>query len=93
MAGPINRLRDVEAQPPAYQRLANLFKLLADWQIVVFDASAAAEFKRLRKQRVRIGSHDLKIACIALVRDALLLSANLRDFQKVPELRVENWLE
>ena len=35
---------------------------------------------------------DLKIACIALVHNALLLSANLRDFQQVPGLRVENWL-
>jgi tRNA(fMet)-specific endonuclease VapC len=36
---------------------------------------------------------DLKIASIALVQDALLLSANLRDFQQVPELRVEDWLK
>jgi tRNA(fMet)-specific endonuclease VapC len=46
----------------------------------------------LRKQRIRIGSQDLKIAAIALTRDALLLSANLRDFRHVPGLRVENWL-
>ena len=36
---------------------------------------------------------DLKIAAIALAHDALLLSANLRDFQAVPDLRVENWLD
>ena len=36
---------------------------------------------------------DLKIAAIALVNDALLLSGNLRDFRQVPGLRVENWLE
>jgi len=41
---------------------------------------------------VRIGSMDLKIASIALVHNALVLSANLQDFQKVPGLRVENWL-
>ena len=35
---------------------------------------------------------DLKIASIALVHDALVLSANRRDFQKVPGLRVEDWL-
>jgi tRNA(fMet)-specific endonuclease VapC len=48
---------------------------------------------RLRRLRIRIGTQDLKIAAIALSRDALLLSANLRDFQRVPGLRVENWLE
>jgi predicted nucleic acid-binding protein len=34
----------------------------------------------------------LKIASIALEADAVLLSANLRDFERVPGLRVENWL-
>jgi tRNA(fMet)-specific endonuclease VapC len=36
---------------------------------------------------------DLKIAATALVNDALLLSANRRDFERVPGLRVENWLD
>jgi tRNA(fMet)-specific endonuclease VapC len=35
----------------------------------------------------------LKIAATALVHDALLLSANLRDFERVPGLRIENWLD
>jgi tRNA(fMet)-specific endonuclease VapC len=35
---------------------------------------------------------DLKIAAIALIHDALLLSANLRDFQQVPGLCVANWI-
>ena len=36
---------------------------------------------------------DLKIASICLVRDGLLLTRNLSDFEKVPGLRVENWLD
>jgi predicted nucleic acid-binding protein len=35
---------------------------------------------------------DLKISSIALEEGALLLSANLRDFERVLGLRVENWL-
>ena len=35
---------------------------------------------------------DLKIAAIARVYDALLLASNLRDFERVPGLKVENWL-
>jgi len=49
-------------------------------------------FQGLRPQRIRIGTMDLKIAAIALIYDALLLSANLRDFQQVPDLRVANWI-
>ncbi len=39
-----------------------------------------------------INTMDLKIAAMTLVHGALLLSANLRDFQQVPGLRVEDWL-
>jgi predicted nucleic acid-binding protein len=35
---------------------------------------------------------DLKIAATALVNHALLLSANLIDFERVPGMRVENGL-
>jgi tRNA(fMet)-specific endonuclease VapC len=88
----ISRLRDIHKQIPAYDRLAKLFDFLNAWEVVPFDVPAADAFKRLRTEGVRIGTQDLKIACIALVQDALLLSANLRDFRRVPDLRVEDWL-
>jgi tRNA(fMet)-specific endonuclease VapC len=76
----------------AYDQLANLFDFLGDWDIIRFDARAADHFTRLRVQLRRMGAQDLKIAAIALANDALLLSANLSDFNQVPGLRVENWL-
>jgi tRNA(fMet)-specific endonuclease VapC len=89
----INRRREVHQQIPAYDRLLRLLEFLNAWVIVPFDERAADEALRLRKQRIRIGTQDLKIAAIALVQDALLLSANLRDFGRVPGLRVEDWLQ
>lgn len=89
----IRRLKVVRDQVSAYGRLRKLFTFLADWEIVSFDDPAVDEYERLRKQRVRIGAQDLKIASIALVLGTLPLSANLRDFRQVPGLRVENWLE
>ncbi|HEX5445850.1 MAG TPA: type II toxin-antitoxin system VapC family toxin, partial [Pirellulales bacterium] len=77
----------------AYTRLRRLFSTMGDWDITPFDQAAARQFAELRRQRVRIGSMDLKIASIALIQDALLLTANLRDFSQVPGLRCANWLE
>jgi tRNA(fMet)-specific endonuclease VapC len=95
----IHRLRDVHRQLPAYVRLGQFFDLLSEWEIVPFDERAANQFKGLRRQSIRIGNMDLKIgnmdlkiASIALVNDALLVTANLRDFARVPDLRCENWL-
>jgi tRNA(fMet)-specific endonuclease VapC len=46
----------------------------------------------LRHARIRVGTQDLRIASIALAHNALLVSANLQDFEQVPGLRVEDWL-
>ena len=89
----IHRLRDVHRQLPAYVRLGQLFNVLSDWEILPFDERAADQFAGLRRQGIRIGTMDLKIASIALVNDALLVTANLRDYSLVPELRCENWLQ
>jgi tRNA(fMet)-specific endonuclease VapC len=35
---------------------------------------------------------DLKIAAIVLVHDAVLVTSNMRDFEKVSGLKVEDWL-
>ena len=88
----IHRARDVFHQFVPYQRLSELIEFLADWQIAPWDSAAAETYMRLRALRIRIGTNDLKIASIALANDATLLSANLRDFEQVPGLRVEDWL-
>ncbi|HVS38704.1 MAG TPA: PIN domain-containing protein [Gemmataceae bacterium] len=88
----IARTRDIHQLISPYQRLAELFDFLAEWDVVSLSDAAADLFTQLRRQKVRLGSQDLKIAAIAITEDALLLSANLRDFQKAPGLRVENWL-
>ena len=90
--GLIHRYKEVHRQVPYYDRLIQLFDFFAHWSVLPFDDAAADEFNRLRGERIRIGTMDLKIASIALACDAALLSRNLRDFDKVPGLQVENWL-
>ncbi|HZL88007.1 MAG TPA: type II toxin-antitoxin system VapC family toxin [Pirellulaceae bacterium] len=88
----IRRVQDAHKQIVPYLRLSKLIDFLRDWNVVEWNEPAAEEFTSVRKQRIRIGTQDLKIAAIAKVNDALLLSANLVDFQRVPGLRVEDWL-
>jgi tRNA(fMet)-specific endonuclease VapC len=80
-------------QVAGYRELNLLFDFYQEFEIVPFDEAAARRFDDLRRQKLRIGSRDLKIAVTALVNDALLLSANQTDFERVPGLRVENWLD
>ena len=88
----IRRARDVASQVRPYDQLINLVRFFQAWEILRFDEHAAERFRELRRQRVRIGTLDLKIASIALEQGAILLSANAQDFNQVPGLRVEDWL-
>lgn len=40
-----------------------------------------------------IGPNDMLIAAHALVLDCVVITANVREFSRVPGLKVENWLE
>ena len=89
----ISRRRDVHQQIDAYGELLGLLELVNRWTVLPFYQRSADVLDSQRHQGVRIGTMDLKIAAIALVHGALLLSANLRDFRQVSGLKVENWLD
>ena len=89
----INRRKPGRDQLRAYDQFQNAIEDFASLAILRFDEDAAAAFHRLLSDRVRIGTMDLKIAAICISHSALLLTRNLTDFEKVPGLRVENWLD
>ncbi|MCB1673453.1 MAG: type II toxin-antitoxin system VapC family toxin [Pseudomonadales bacterium] len=39
-----------------------------------------------------IGPYDMQIAAIALIYDLTIVTHNLREFERVPNLRIEDWL-
>ncbi len=89
----INKEREAQRQVTGYRELARLFDFYSAYQIVPFDAAAASRFDEFRRAKIRVGAADLKIAAVALLNDALLLTANRQDFEQVPGLRFANWLD
>jgi tRNA(fMet)-specific endonuclease VapC len=59
--------------------------------ILPFDELAAAQFRTLQSRRIRIGTNDLRIAAIALARQAILVTSNRRDFERIAGLGLEDW--
>jgi tRNA(fMet)-specific endonuclease VapC len=46
----------------------------------------------LKRKGTPIGAMDLLIATHALFLDAVLVTDNTREFERVPDLKLENWL-
>ena len=60
-------------------------------QVLPYDAAAVAEFERLRRNKIRVGTQDLRIASIALSKNATVVTRNIRDFGRVPGLKIMDW--
>lgn len=80
---------------PAQNRLA-LSQFVAPLEIVPYDDAAAQHYGELRACLERtgtpIGSMDMLIAAHALALNAILVTNNLREFERVPGLSCENWV-
>ena len=72
-----------------------LGNLLATIEVVTFDQAAGIEAARVRHQLeqagIKIGPYDILIGGQALATKRILISANTREFERVPGLQVQNW--
>jgi tRNA(fMet)-specific endonuclease VapC len=70
--------------------------ILAHLPVVSFDELAARHYGRIRatleKAGASIGDADLRIAAIGVARGMTVVTGNVRHFQRVAGLQVENWL-
>jgi tRNA(fMet)-specific endonuclease VapC len=69
---------------------------VSPFDVAAFDRQATAVYGRLRaaleKKGQSIGSMDLLIAAQAVSLDVRLITHNIREFGKVPGLRVDDWM-
>ena len=79
------------------QNRVALTEFLLPLQIYFFDDFAAREYGKIRyileKKGEPIGAIDMFIAAHALSLNVILVTNNVREFKRVPELRIENWAE
>ena len=74
-----------------------LLKFLTILEILPFDDYAAIEYGKvcayLQGHGTPIGPMDMLIAAHARAANMTLVTNNVREFARVPELRIENWAE
>lgn len=75
------------------EALVQLFSILT---VLPFDDKAAAQYGKicayLRKKGTPIGTMDMLISAHAKSEGLILVTNNEREFKRVPNLTVENWI-
>ena len=79
------------------QALDTLNRLAALIPVVSLEAEVGERYGAIRAQLERagtpIGNNDLWIAAHALSLGVTLVSNNTREFERVPKLKLDNWVE
>ncbi|MFN2568252.1 MAG: PIN domain-containing protein [Candidatus Dormibacteria bacterium] len=80
-------------RPELYARAV---QLVSAARILPFDREAAEHYGRIRSdlehRGTRLADPDLRIAATVITQGATLITGNARHFQRIPDLRIEDWL-
>ena len=86
----------IKSSKPAQNHLA-LAQFLAPMEILPYGDEAAHHYGELRvyleKHGTPIGSLDMLIAAHALSTDCVLITNNVKEFQRVPNLKIDTWVK
>jgi len=98
LRGRLLAIRQAEAAKPhrdivrAYEMLESSLLDTSQMTILPYTTSADSQFLEWRSQKLRVGTHDLRIASICFVSSITLVTRNRRDFERVPGLSLETWM-
>ena len=74
-----------------------LLRFLSSSEVLPFDDQDAEYFGRIRTHLERIGKvidpYDMQIAAQAMCKGLVLVTNNVREFERIPSLPIQNWTE
>jgi tRNA(fMet)-specific endonuclease VapC len=88
----LRKVRRPEEQACVYERFAEAIPLLARWRILPMTYSALMRYQALKALNLNVGKVDLRIAAIVLERGGVLVTRNIREFQRIQNLLIEDWV-
>ncbi|NER46597.1 MAG: type II toxin-antitoxin system VapC family toxin [Symploca sp. SIO1A3] len=94
--GRLNDPRQANNLNSLYTKLWETTEFFKIMTILNFDSDAENCYNELRRNRNLARKRlekDLRIASIALVQNAIVVTRNYKDFSQVPNLQLENWVD
>ena len=87
----VARRKDPPGLVRGYEKFQSILTDFAEANVLPFSIKASEVYEDLRRQRIRIGAMDLRIASIAIANQMTVLTRNTVDFERVPQLAFEDW--
>jgi tRNA(fMet)-specific endonuclease VapC len=87
----LRQAKDDKRRAQVYLRMALAVESLASWKVLPFSVAAMSRHAALVRQRLNVGSNDLKMAATALELNATVVTRNRRDFARVVGLQLDDW--
>lgn len=87
----IHRQRKTRQVTEAYTEFIRLHHGLTQFKILPYTDAAEVFYQGLVADTKRICTQDCRIAAIAAVHGFTVITANTRDFSRIPGVRYENW--
>lgn len=75
----------------AYLALGETIQALGHWRILPFTETAMDRFDQIKAMKLGVRATDLRIAAIVLDHGGVVVTCNLREFCRVPNLMVVDW--
>jgi tRNA(fMet)-specific endonuclease VapC len=89
----LRKCRHPEQIEHTYHSMIDSVKAANNFELVNYSVAAIRRYETLAKLKLNVGKNDLRIAAIALECGATVVTANVRDFSRVPDLKVEDWTQ
>jgi len=78
------------------KNLANINRFLEPFEIIPFDNECSIVYSKIRSSMelkgTILGPNDYIIAATVLAKNGILVTNNTKEFEKVKNLKIENWI-
>jgi tRNA(fMet)-specific endonuclease VapC len=88
----VKKAKTASEQARAYFLFSHTIRILQTVNLLDYTENAIQRFEVLEKMKLNIGKMDMRIGAIALENNATVVTRNQRDYTRIPNLNIEDWI-
>ncbi len=87
----LNKAKRPSELPRGYDLLEKVYQTYKEMPLLKFEGQCVEELEYLLSLNLRVGRMDLRLAATARAYDLVFVTRNRSDFERIPDLQIEDW--